>query len=609
MKFRSFARSFSSLVIAVCAFTISGNAQMNFWQMRSPAVGLNVGINPLNPWTIYCERVSGILSVSRDKGKTWTDLPASPGISGIREIYVHPNDTMSIFVAEFFDVGLMKTTDEGATWRTVLPSYGIDGESIDVDPSHPDTMYAGKYSDGSVFRSTDRGETWNFQGISGPHLCGLIVRPDSANIVYAGTGSSTISKSTDAGVSWRMVNNGGTNEVPKFAINPQHPLIGYAVTFGLPDTLDNLWKTTDGGETWFKTALQKVGVWSIGIDVQHPETLYIGRFGTTVGIERTTDGGATFQHYENGLLPNFAAWNMHVHPMAPSEVWVAGTINFFGDGGVFRFTDSTENQLSQGWNMISLPVSASDPRRTTLFPKASSSAFAYAFSYAPVDSLRFGIGYWLKYPSDSSIVITGDPATVDSLPVNSGWNMIGSLSSPVPVNSITSIPSGMITSQFFGYSGFYNVTDTIFPGKAYWVKVDTAGKLILGSGGGGNIPHRIRVVASNERPPSPPAAEGSPPRVIPATYALEQSYPNPFNPSTTIRYQLPSESHVVIKVYNVAGQTVAELRDDDEPAGFRSVRWNATGFASGIYFYDLKSSRLDNPAETFNQVRKMILMK
>ncbi|HUL43269.1 MAG TPA: T9SS type A sorting domain-containing protein [Bacteroidota bacterium] len=604
-------RSFVLLPLSAAAilfFLSSAFAQMNFWQLKSSAVGLNVGINPLNPWTVYCERTSGVLSVSRDKGQTWTDLPASPGISGIREIYVHPHDTMTIFVAEFFDVGLMKTTDEGVTWRTVLPSYGIDGESIDVDPSHPDTMYAGKYSDGSVYRSTDRGETWNLQGISGPHLCGLIVRPDSANIVYAGTGSSTISKSTDEGVTWRMVNNGGTDEVPKFAINPQHPLIGYAVTFGLPDTLDNFWKTTDGGETWFKTGLQKVGVWSIAIDVQHPETLLVGRFGTTVGIERTTDGGATFQHYENGLLPNFAAWNMHIHPLAPSEIWVAGTINFFGQGGVFRFTDSSENSLSQGWNMISVPVATPDARRTTLYPNASSMAFTYAFSYTPVDSLRSGIGYWLKFPADSAIVVTGDPVSVDTISLNRGWNMIGSVSAPVAVNTINSIPPGMITSQFFGYSGSYAITDTIFPGKAYWVKVDTSGELVLG-GGGGSTAHRIRVTSLNEKPPSPPSAEGAQVQTLPPTYALEQSYPNPFNPSTTIRYQLPSESHVSIKVYNVAGQVVAVLRDGIEPAGFRSVTWDASGFASGIYFYDLITSRTDKPAESFSQVRKMMLIK
>jgi len=604
-------RSFVLLPLSAAAilfFLSSAFAQMNFWQLKSSAVGLNVGINPLNPWTVYCERTSGVLSVSRDKGQTWTDLPASPGISGIREIYVHPHDTMTIFVAEFFDVGLMKTTDEGVTWRTVLPSYGIDGESIDVDPSHPDTMYAGKYSDGSVYRSTDRGETWNLQGISGPHLCGLIVRPDSANIVYAGTGSSTISKSTDEGVTWRMVNNGGTDEVPKFAINPQHPLIGYAVTFGLPDTLDNFWKTTDGGETWFKTGLQKVGVWSIAIDVQHPETLLVGRFGTTVGIERTTDGGATFQHYENGLLPNFAAWNMHIHPLAPSEIWVAGTINFFGQGGVFRFTDSSENSLSQGWNMISVPVATPDARRTTLYPNASSMAFTYAFSYTPVDSLRSGIGYWLKFPADSAIVVTGDPVSVDTISLNRGWNMIGSVSAPVAVNTINSIPPGMITSQFFGYSGSYAITDTIFPGKAYWVKVDTSGELVLG-GGGGSTAHRIRVTSLNEKPPSPPSAEGAQVQTLPPTYAFEQSYPNPFNPSTTIRYQLPSESHVSIKVYNVAGQVVAVLRDGIEPAGFRSVTWDASGFASGIYFYDLITSRTDKPAESFSQVRKMMLIK
>ncbi|HMD14097.1 MAG TPA: hypothetical protein VKI62_05690, partial [Bacteroidota bacterium] len=317
LTIRSFVVLLTLYIIARC----SSPAQLNYWQERGPAVGYNVGINPLNPNTIYCERTADVLSVSRDKGKHWTDLPTTPYINyGIRQILVHPNDTLTIFIAGFFNDGLWKTTDEGAHWHAVIPSYGIDGESFDFDPVHPDTMYAGKFSDGSVYRSTDRGETWTLQGISGPELCGLIVRPDSANILYAGTGSSTISKSTDAGVTWRMVNNGGSQEVPKFAINPQQPLIGYAATYGTPDTVNNLWKTTDGGETWFKTPLQKIAIWSMAIDVQHPETLYVGRFSFTagmIGIERTTDGGATFQNYTAGLPSNFAAWNLRVHPLAP----------------------------------------------------------------------------------------------------------------------------------------------------------------------------------------------------------------------------------------------------------------------------------------------------
>src|SRR5271169_4326620 len=162
LTIRSFVVLLTLYIIARC----SSPAQLNYWQERGPAVGYNVGINPLNPNTIYCERTADVLSVSRDKGKHWTDLPTTPYINyGIRQILVHPNDTLSIFIAGFFNDGLWKTTDEGAHWHAVITNYGIDGESFDFDPVHPDTMYAGKFSDGSVYRSTDRGET-----CSGPEI-------------------------------------------------------------------------------------------------------------------------------------------------------------------------------------------------------------------------------------------------------------------------------------------------------------------------------------------------------------------------------------------------------------------------------------------------------
>ncbi len=94
---------------------------------------------------------------------------------------------------------------------------------------------------------------------------------------------------------------------------------------------------------------------------------------------------------------------------------------------------------------------------------------------------------------------------------------------------------------------------------------------------------------------------------LPREFSLHQNYPNPFNPTTQITYDLPAASHVVLRIYNLLGQTVATLRAADEPAGSYTVEWDGRDehgneVASGLYLYRLTT---DNHTAT----RKMMLLK
>ncbi|HTO94417.1 MAG TPA: T9SS type A sorting domain-containing protein, partial [Bacteroidota bacterium] len=72
---------------------------------------------------------------------------------------------------------------------------------------------------------------------------------------------------------------------------------------------------------------------------------------------------------------------------------------------------------------------------------------------------------------------------------------------------------------------------------------------------------------------------------FPTEFSLAQSYPNPFNPTATIRYGIPVKAHVTLEVFTALGQRVATLVNEDEEAGYHDVKFNATGLASGAYFY------------------------
>ena len=95
--------------------------------------------------------------------------------------------------------------------------------------------------------------------------------------------------------------------------------------------------------------------------------------------------------------------------------------------------------------------------------------------------------------------------------------------------------------------------------------------------------------------------------LLPEVFALHQNFPNPFNPITTIRYDVPEQSHVLMEIYNVLGQKVAVVVNGIHDPGFHAVRWNGTNLygnslSSGMYFYHIQ-------AGDFRSIKKLILVK
>ncbi len=88
----------------------------------------------------------------------------------------------------------------------------------------------------------------------------------------------------------------------------------------------------------------------------------------------------------------------------------------------------------------------------------------------------------------------------------------------------------------------------------------------------------------------------------PKTFELLQNFPNPFNPTTMISYDLPEATHVQLSVYDMLGREVASLVNADQSTGRYSVSFDASHLASGVYFYRIETAK-------FSQIQKMVLMK
>jgi hypothetical protein len=108
---------------------------------------------------------------------------------------------------------------------------------------------------------------------------------------------------------------------------------------------------------------------------------------------------------------------------------------------------------------------------------------------------------------------------------------------------------------------------------------------------------------TNPNPPCPPITGISGQIAeIPNVYKLYDNYPNPFNPSTTIKYDIPRTGIVKIVIYDILGREVQSLVNAKKEPGHYEVKWDASNFASGAYFYKLET-------ESFTDIKKMILMK
>ncbi len=150
------------------------------------------------------------------------------------------------------------------------------------------------------------------------------------------------------------------------------------------------------------------------------------------------------------------------------------------------------------WNLVSIPQNIPNDYINNIFTTADSSAISYVTGtgYIKQDTLLPGKGYWVHY---SAFIDSLQPIPLarlhDTVNLRAGWNLLGSLSSPLIVAGITTIPSGSISSEFFAYNKGYSVTDTLLPTQGYWIKASQAAGMILNALGTAAV---RKTVAGNE---------------------------------------------------------------------------------------------------------------
>ncbi len=205
-----------------------------------------------------------------------------------------------------------KTTsdDPNDLWNS-FPLFGGEMTSIVMNPENKDVLFVGTRSAG-VFKTKNGGQTWSSanNGLTFYPIRCLTMDPGNPEIIYAGTDNNGIWKTTNGGDSWTKTTYPGSLIVFNILINPQNPEIIFAGSAGgLALSIGNIYKSSDGGETWevkdnglpyANNSDYTNGIFSFAMEFSNPETLYAGT--NYIGVYRTTDGGENWASFSDSIV-------------------------------------------------------------------------------------------------------------------------------------------------------------------------------------------------------------------------------------------------------------------------------------------------------------------
>ena len=260
---------------------------------------------------------------SFDGGMTWQGFNYGPiTFAEWYAVALNPRDPDVILYSDEHEGVLLQSIDAGRTWRIVFrhPQANADDphrrhgfKDITFAPSDPDVVYAGmcrerrNINEGradpsfGVYKSTDGGRTWreaNDAHTARRNVNAIVVDPQDANVVYAGTVKGGIYKSTDGGQTWQPINQGlRVLDIRALAIDPQDPDVLYA---GAEN--GGVYKSTDGGRTWRLSSNgmdPQAAIRAIVVDPTNPQIVYAADLRT--GVYRSDDGGKFWVRITEGL--------------------------------------------------------------------------------------------------------------------------------------------------------------------------------------------------------------------------------------------------------------------------------------------------------------------
>jgi len=505
----------------------------------------------------------GMICLTVDGGLTW-NFSYSSGAGSITDVAITTKDGINSPIAignrhegqQGYSVAYHPIT--GTDYWTFSTQFGPEYDS-ELEFINDSVGFA-HYDYGGFHKTTDRGYTWGSTESEKKLINGNTFFPNYSEMFFldenigfwqpdVGDGSGRIlNKTTNSGSTWEFISSSDL-DLRSFHF--------FDEIFGIATSDDKIYKTTNGGIDWFEIFNQG----GREILFTNPSVGFV--VGVNGNIFKTTNAGNDwFQVNDTGVtedLNNLFFINENVGYVV-------------GNNGTVLVTPNTGNSWFQqdlGMNYDLRSVIFLDDNVGYIAAGNALLKTENGGGIIPVELTTFTAS-----TSNGKVTLNWATATetnnqmfeIERKLNNTAWNEIGF------------VEGHGTTTETQNYQFIDDISNVQAKSLSYRLKqIDYDG----------SYEYSDVVELTN---------------LAPTDFALQQNYPNPFNPVTTITYSLPVKSQVTLVVYNVLGESVVLLVNEEKEAGRYEVEFNATSLPSGIYFYRIKTG-------SFFQTKKMALMK
>ena len=373
-------------------------------------------------------------------------------------------------------------------WDADLDVYAMVNQNGPLLGSHLDMLHQSPFGVGIEYAGSGN-KYWVFDGFhsaivrydfQNPHQYGGDDHSDGRVWRY---GEVTVSREPgvpshmvlDETTDWLYVADTGNSRIIRFNVNSGN--FAYNLT-PYAEPLAQYWMMENAEwEVVINTGLQKPS----GIDV-YEDRLIVGDFETGEIIIYNISGDSPMEigrfetGYENNLMGLVVGPNQNIYYVN----YQRNELIRVESQGVIDLTIP----YLDGWNLVGLPVGVENSAYELIYPDAiEETLYSFSDGYTAEDELISGVGYWLRFPEEGISMISGSPFNELLVSLTEGWNLISGISTSTPINYIQDTNNIIIPETIYGWEANYILSDELEPGKAYWVRANSDGIILISDDG------------------------------------------------------------------------------------------------------------------------------